>query len=307
MKQEIILIPLKSPFDYRSALNSHGWVDLLPNIHDPAVPSFSRAEEVPSGKVVFVAVSADGMDQDQQIKISVNAPVKMTSGDRDYLISAVSHMLRLDEDFTEFYALCKTRGGVWKKINQGIGRLLRSPTVFEDLVKVICTTNVQWGGTKRMARELVEAFGCTCDHDPLQKTFPSPPAIARYSFDEFQQKVRLGYRADYIYRLARQFAEGELSSSDFQNSQISTEDIRSKLLAIKGIGSYAAASMLMLLGRYDHIPVDTVFRQFMAEKYFIDKPFSQLDALKVYDDWGQWKYLAYWFDMINFESPPEPK
>jgi 3-methyladenine DNA glycosylase/8-oxoguanine DNA glycosylase len=280
MKHETISIPLKTPFDYRSALNSHGWVDLLPNSHDPSIPSFSRTEEVPSGKVVFVTVSADGMDQDQQIKISVKAPVKMTSGDRDYLISAVSHMLRLDEDFSEFYALCKTKGGAWKKINQGIGRLLRSPTVFEDLVKVICTTNVQWGGTKRMAREL---------------------------FDEFQQKVRLGYRADYIYRLAHQFAEGELSGPDFINSEISTEEIRENLLAIKGIGSYAAASMLMLLGRYDHIPVDTVFRQFMTEKYFIDKPFSQLDALKVYDDWGQWKYLAYWFDMINFESPPEPK
>ena len=61
-------------------------------------------------------------------------------------------MLRLDEDFAEFHALCKSRGGVWQNINRGVGRLLRSPTVFEDLVKVICTTNVQWGGTKRMVR-----------------------------------------------------------------------------------------------------------------------------------------------------------
>jgi 3-methyladenine DNA glycosylase/8-oxoguanine DNA glycosylase len=307
MTHELITVPVSSPFNFHSALNSHGWVDLLPNSHGPAVPSFSRAEEAPSGKVVLINVSADGMDQDQQIKISVNAPGKMTSGDRDYLISAISHMLRLDEDFTEFYALCKTRGGVWKKINQGIGRLLRSPTVFEDLVKVICTTNVQWGGTKRMARELVEAFGRSCDNAPDQRSFPSPSAIALFSFDEFQQKVRLGYRADYIYRLARQFADGRLSSADFINSEITTEEIRSKLLSIKGIGSYAAASMLMLLGRYDHIPVDTVFRQFMAEKYFAARPFSQPDALAIYDDWGKWKYLAYWFDMINFESPSASK
>ena len=50
-----------------------------------------------------------------------------------------------------------------KSAPAGIGRLLRSPTVFEDLVKVICTTNVQWGGTKRMVRELVDAFGLPFD------------------------------------------------------------------------------------------------------------------------------------------------
>lgn len=303
MTRELLTIPVTSPFDYRSALNAHGWVDLLPNIHDPSVPSFSRVEAVPSGKVVHIMVSAEGAGRDQRINVSVIAPGRISTADRQYLVSAVSHMLRLDEDFSEFYALCASRGGIWNKLAGGIGRLLRSPTVFEDLVKVICTTNVQWGGTKRMVRELVEVFGLPLDADPDQRSFPSPSAIARYSFDDFRQKVRLGYRADYIYRLASQFADGELSGSDFQDSEIPAEDIRRKLLALKGIGSYAAASMLMLLGRYDHIPVDTVFRQFMSEKYSIDVSERLPEALAVYEDWGKWKHLAYWFDMINFESP----
>ena len=270
MARELLTIPVTSPFDYRSALNAHGWVDLLPNTHDPAVPSFSRVEALPSGKVVRLMVSADGSGQDQQINIFVDAPGRLSGGDRDYLMSAVSHMLRLDEDFSEFYALCASRGGIWERITTGIGRLLRSPSVFEDLVKVICTTNVQWGGTKRMVRELVDAFGQPYGKDPAQRSFPSPSAIVQYSYAEFQQKVRLGYRADYIYRLARQFADGELSGSDFQDSAAPTEEVRKQLLALKGIGGYASASMLMLLGRYDHIPVDTVFRQFMSEKYSID-------------------------------------
>ena len=187
MTRELLTIPVTSPFDYRSALNAHGWVDLLPNIHDPAVPSFSRAEAVPSGKVVRITVSADGAGQDQQIQVFVDAPGRLSGGDRDFLRSAVSHMLRLDEDFSEFYALCASRGGIWKKCTGGIGRLLRSPTVFEDLVKVICTTNVQWGGTKRMVRELVDAFGLPFENDPAQRSFPSPSAIVQYSFAEFQQ------------------------------------------------------------------------------------------------------------------------
>jgi len=303
MTRELLTIPVTSPFDYRSALNAHGWVDLLPNIHDPAVPSFSRVEALPSGKVVRLTVSADGTGQNQQINIFVDAPARLAGGDRQYLAKAVCHMLRLDEDFSEFYALCASREGIWKKITMGIGRLLRSPSVFEDLVKVICTTNVQWGGTKRMVRELVGAFGLPYNKDPSQRSFPAPSALIQYSFVEFQQKVRLGYRADYIYRLACQFADGELSASDFQNSAAPTDDIRKKLLSVKGIGGYASASMLMLLGRYDHIAVDTVFRQFMVDKYSIDVSLHLPEALAVYEDWGRWKHLAYWFDMINFESP----
>lgn len=302
MTRELIAIPVTTPFDYRSALNAHGWVDLLPNIHHPAVPSFSRVEIVPSGEVVRIMVSAQGIGRDQQINVYVDAPGRLSGGDRGYLRSAVSHMLRMDEDFSEFYALCASRGGIWKKFTGSVGRLLRSPAVFEDLVKVICTTNVQWGGTKRMVSELVQAFGLPFDGDPGLRSFPSPSAIVQYSFAEFQKKVRLGYRADFIYRLARQFADGELSGRDFQDSGISAEDIRKKLLALKGIGSYAAASMLMLLGRYDHIPVDTVFRQFMAEKYCIDVAEHLPAALAVYEDWGKWKHLAYWFDMLDFES-----
>ena len=211
-------------------------------------------------------------------------------------------MLRLDEDFSEFYNLCKNKGGIWKGISNGIGRLLRSPSVFEDLVKVICTTNVQWDGTKRMVRKLVDMFGRPFGDDPNRKTFLSPSEIVSIPFDEFQQKVRLGYRADYVYRLAQQFANGEFNVSDFQNKDTPAEEIRKKLLAINGIGSYAAASMLMLLGRYDHIPVDTVFRQFITEKYFKDHLFNLSEALAIYDDWKKWKYLAYWFEMINFDK-----
>lgn len=305
MKLETITVSVRIPFNFHSALNSHGWVDLLPNIHNPVIPSFSRVEETPSGNVVLMNVSAEGMGEEQIVNISVSTFHKLGSQDKEYLAAAVSHMLRLDEDFSEFYDLCKIKGGVWNGIRKGIGSLLRSPSVFEDLVKVICTTNVQWSGTKRMVKELVDAFGRPFSENPDQKIFPSPSSIATIPFDEFRQKVRLGYRADYVYRLAKQFVNGGLNSSDFLAMDTLTGEIQKKLLAIKGIGNYAAASMLMLLGRYDYIPVDTVFRQFITEKYFKDRPFNLPEALAIYDDWGKWKYLAYWFDMIDFESLTE--
>jgi len=176
---------------------------------------------------------------------------------------------------------------------------LRSPTVFEDLVKTICTTNIQWGGTKRMIKEIIDAFGHPFAADSRQKSFPSAWDIAQKDFKTFNAKTNLGYRTDYIHLLACRICNGELDVESFLNPAIKTADLKKKLLAIKGIGNYAAATMLMLLGHYDALPVDSVFREFVFKKYFKGKSVPQARAEKIYKGWGKWKYLAYWYDMTR--------
>src|SRR5881296_130475 len=39
------------------------------------------------------------------------------------------------------------------------GRLLRSPSLFKDIVKMICTTNCSWSATQRMVQNLVQKLG----------------------------------------------------------------------------------------------------------------------------------------------------
>ena len=46
------------------------------------------------------------------------------------------------------------------------GRVLRSPTVFEDVVKTICTVNIQWGGTVSMVKRLAGVYGQAPAWDP---------------------------------------------------------------------------------------------------------------------------------------------
>jgi 3-methyladenine DNA glycosylase/8-oxoguanine DNA glycosylase len=53
---------------------------------------------------------------------------------RDTLASTVEHMFRLDEDLSGFYAVVREDGDLsW--CASGAGRMLRAPTVFEDVVK----------------------------------------------------------------------------------------------------------------------------------------------------------------------------
>ncbi|MCJ7650974.1 MAG: hypothetical protein MUP85_20375, partial [Candidatus Lokiarchaeota archaeon] len=153
-----ITISIKKRFDLNSALRSHGWVSLLPNIYNENENSFSRAERLTSGTVVTFQVSSSG-EKIPDIYIDIDHPKKLSQSELNEIRENVRYMLRLDEDLEEFYALCKKKRSPWKNLTQGKGYLLRSPDMFEELVKVICTTNIQWGGTKRMVRELVEQFG----------------------------------------------------------------------------------------------------------------------------------------------------
>jgi len=55
------------------------------------------------------------------------------------LTKTVAHMFRLDEDLSGFYELVRDDPALdW--CASGAGRMLRAPTVFEDVVKTICTS-----------------------------------------------------------------------------------------------------------------------------------------------------------------------
>jgi 3-methyladenine DNA glycosylase/8-oxoguanine DNA glycosylase len=54
------------------------------------------------------------------------------------LTQTVAHIFRLDEDVSAFYELVCEDDLAWVVL--GAGRMLRAPTVFEDVVKTIRTS-----------------------------------------------------------------------------------------------------------------------------------------------------------------------
>ena len=67
----------------------------------------------------------------------------------------------------------------------------------------------------------------------------------------------LGYRAPYVLELARAQVSGRIDMESFKDSDVPTDELYRRLLDIKGVGQYSAAHLLVLLGRYDHVPVDS--------------------------------------------------
>lgn len=292
------------PFQFAETAYSHGWVVLAPNAWDEGLETVERIHMLDSGRVVRLILAASAGGTSDEIDVTVDHAGPLPPPARREIRGAVTRMLRLDEDLGPFYELCRDRGGRWERVTRGLGRLLRSPTVFEDVVKTICTTNIQWGGTKRMVRELVDAYGEPLPREVAaerpgagDRAFPTPPTIADRPAEAFADEVNLGYRAPYVHELANRVTSGELDLERLADSDLPTPRLREELLVIRGVGSYAASTLQMLLGRYDDIAVDSVFRNFVSERYFEGERPSDEEARAVYDEWGDWRYLAYWYDL----------
>ena len=287
--------------DFAGTVYSHGWAVLEPNAWDAESEVLRRTERLSSGRVVHLEVSeATRGSSDPRIRIDVLHLGGLGTEDRREIRGSVRRMLRLDEDLGPFHARCRAVGGRWADASRGLGRLLRSPTLFEDVIKTICTTNIQWGGTRAMVRQLVQDLGeagpASGGDGAFSSAFPTPARLAKADTAELQT-ARLGYRAPYVKELAERVVSGDLDLSALEDEHRSTGEVRKALLEIKGVGPYAAATLLMLLGRYDHLAIDSVYRTFVSERYFEGRRPSDAEAAAVYEDWGRWRYLGYWFDL----------
>ena len=174
--------------------------------------------------------------------------------------------------------------------------LLRCSTVFEDVVKTICTTNCSWSNTKLMVANLCRMFGESCAGDGEAFTFPTFERLAQASEDDLKA-AKLGFRARYILELARRVAGGELDL-DAWCGETDPDALRSSLLGVKGVGSYAANHLLMLLGHYDRIPCDSVVREYLGVLSKAAQKEVERAAAKRYGHWGRYCFLAYKFERV---------
>ena len=142
---------------------------------------------------------------------------------------------------------------------------MRSPTVFEDVIKMICTTNCTWSQTTAMVKRLVENYGAS---DPVAgRSFPRPSAMAADTLASFDRKIRAGYRSAYLHQIAKDAASGKIDLESLRTEQLDGEELHRRLRTFPGVGPYAAAGLGLLLGSYDRLALDTACRKMFAERH----------------------------------------
>jgi N-glycosylase/DNA lyase len=216
---------------------------------------------------------------------------------RAALIDQVRHILRLDEDLSAFY-VAASADPVLAWVAAGAGRMLRSPTLFEDVVKTICTTNCAWSGTVRMVSALVGQLGAPAEGAPARRAFPPPSALAEADEVFYRDVARAGYRGPYLRALAVDVAEGRLDLEAFADPALPDEAVAERLLAIAGVGPYAMAHVMMLLGRYRRLVLDSwtrpTYRRLSGRSRVSDKGIER--AFRRYREFAG---LAFWLTLTE--------
>ena len=289
-------LPARKPFNFTSVVNSHGWRQLAPFSYDEVSGILGYTLRLSSARVIELMLC----DDTDGVRVETD---KLNRTEQKEVTQAVTWMFGLDLDFSRFYAASRREPKLARAKKEALGRVLRSPTLFEDVVKTIFTTNTLWGATKNMTRKLVDEFGepvVSASHPhvtlhPHNKAFPTPEAIAASTPKYIQDKVRAGYRAPAIHDLAVRVASGKYNLEALKHSDLPTLELRRELMTIKGVGPYAAANLLMLLGRSDFIPVDSWALMLVSHEWHRGKPVTAKEVEKRFEKWGQYKGLAFWF------------
>jgi len=291
--QKVIFIETPANFSFKNTVFSHGWYDLLPFELDKENWRLSYVFGDENFKnFVFATVSyADG-------KLKIEIPDgKINRKFEEKILRDVRHILRLDDNLDEFYKLTKPEMALAWIAQNNAGRLLRSPTVFEDLVKTICTTNCSWALTKKMTANLVEKLGGSTKED--KRAFPTAEAMANVPVEFYKHEIRAGYRSAYFAELAEKVASGKINPETWLDTDLPTKELKGEMKQIKGVGDYAAENLLKLTGRYDGLALDSWLRAQFYKKHNGGQICADKEIEKFYERFHQWRGLAVWCDMTE--------
>lgn len=280
-------------FDFWRTVRSHGWFDLPPFSHDPERRTLDRLLRLPDGSLAACRLAS----RSRSISVRVISAAALDASRRRHVLRQLRSCLRLDEDFSDFHAAARRDPSTRWIARSGAGRLLRSPTVFEDVVKMICTTNCTWALTRVMVGRIVRRFG-----QPFPgggASFPTPEALASSTERELRGDCTTGYRAPYLLELAANVASGKLPIEEWRTTGAGTEELFRTILSVKGVGPYAAGNTLKLLGRYDYLGIDSWVRGRYAELRARGRKVKDTTIERAYARFGKWRGLFFWLEMTR--------
>jgi 3-methyladenine DNA glycosylase/8-oxoguanine DNA glycosylase len=289
------VFPLTAPagFNFWRTAFSHGWCALPPFSHDPDRRELGRVFALRGGLTASCTITGGK----RTLRVNAAWSRKPDAAARKDLIRQIRTCLRMEEDFSDFYREARRHPRYRWIASCGAGRMLRAPSVFEDALKMICTTNCTWALTTLMVSNLVESAGQR--HAGGGMAFPSPSAVAGLTESYLRKHVKAGYRSPFILELAGRVASGRLDCESWRSSPLSTGDLFDEMRTVKGIGPYAAGNILKLTGRYDYLGLDSWVRSKYFELHREGRRVKDSTIEKAYERYGKWRGLFFWLEMTR--------
>jgi 3-methyladenine DNA glycosylase/8-oxoguanine DNA glycosylase len=300
LKQATLQLTPPADYDLARDVCSYGYFLLAPNHWDHESRVLWRVFAFADGPVLAEIAQPKGAGG----KLRVRTSRSLLREGKDELVGQVTRMLRLDES-AQMLAAFHRLDPRFKK--SGRGRLFRSPTLFEDVIKTVTSCNVQWPGTITMNQRLCEVVGAKVRLGGVTAhAFPSAKQLAKVSAGTLRGRCRVGYRDKRIVELARLFSmpvkRGGIDQAMLQDPATPDDVLFRTLVDLPGIGPYAAANIMQLLGRYGRLPLDTESvrhgRTMLGFKGSSAQVMKKVHAH--FKPMGDQAFRSYWFEMWTF-------
>lgn len=282
-------------FSFRRTVHSHGWGELAP---------FTASAD---GSMVATVVALPGGGARQIVLREANGVVLESPGAADAstrraLTAAARRILSLDVGMEEFHGTVRRDPRYRWIAETRSGRLLRGPSAWEDVVKLVLTTNCSWAFTKKMTATLVARYGEASPEGA--RSFPTPQRLARVAEREFREAVRAGYRSPYLVALSRAVARGQADPGAWDTDPSEASVLRKEIVKLPGVGPYVAENLLKFLGKPDGLALDSAIRAGYFERYHGGRRVTDRTIARRVAGLGRWAGLALWFDLWREWEPP---
>ena len=293
-------VRLETPhdFSFRNTVSSHGWSALAPFSSTADGASVATVVPMPEGGARNIVLRDDG-------GVVLESPGAASATARRALVAAGRRVLALDVDVTGFHDAVRGDPRFRWIAETRTGRLLRAPTAFEDVVKLVLTTNCSWAFTKKMTSALVDRYGETAPDGA--RSFPTAARLAKVSERELRELVRAGYRSPYLVALSRQVATGETDPGSWDTDPRDAALLRKEIVKLPGVGPYVAENVLKFLGKPAGLALDSAMRAQYFDMYHGGRRVKDRSIERRLARLGRWAGLALWFDLWRaWESSAVP-
>lgn len=299
-------LTITPPTDYDLARDvcSYGYFVLAPNHWDPKTRTLMRVLELGEGPAAAVITQPKVPGKRRGAPLKVTFDRTLSRPEQAEAKRRLTRMLRLDET-AEHVRAFHAVDPRWKK--SGRGRLFRSPTLFEDVIKTVTSCNVAWPSTVKMNERLCEVCGRKSESGLY--AFPSAKRMARTRAGTLRGRCSVGYRDQRMIDLAKMFTRGDIDEAWLTDANTPDDDVFEFLKTLPGIGPYAAGNIMQLLGRYSRLAIDTeTFRHAKSVLGYKGTDAQLTRKIKAhYEPFGDQVFRSYWFEVWTFyESKQGP-
>lgn len=283
-----------SRFSLRETVLSHGWFELLPFRWEDSTSTLFRAERLPDGSQHLYSLhQSGGTSGDLVARWLSGTP---DAARRRLVIDRIRRIANLGLDLSSFHSLCRGEPRLRYVSRRGAGRFLRCGTLYEEVLKAICGTNIAWRQAV-LAINRIATLGETVPGTDF-RTFPEAEDLLRIGERRLKEISRLGYRVPYLLTWARRVTAQEPEIGAVERGEMTELELKRFLLGIRGVGKATTQYLLMVWGHGEEIPVDSSVFLYCRLNRFSGRRPSEKEIRRLYEPYGIWKAYAYWFEFL---------